>query len=257
MEENTMFRITPLTWDNVKKMAEDCKQNIVYMSADLLEIQRGTVRIESSTRAIHYLHECANEWVDNLDASLYQRSVDSQPDFPPTYKPPATALEEYSWIMHRLYDVLEELKANPRFYNEDYLEIRETKIERIDKRYFPKSTKKMKRPPQYWCFSYNNEIHSQNEITETLNHSCYADDIWSVNVTSAYLQQEQSSGNLAYSTCGRLYFKNGATREKLKQIFPGAKLYMGKVASDFYKAYISEYYGPKYLPCVWHYHYYY
>lgn len=251
-----MFRITPLTSNNLKEMTHFCKENIIYISNDLLEIQRGIVGIEWSTNAIYDAYQCASEWVTNLDASLYQRTVSSHSIFPPLWNPSYTALEESSWIMEHLYDVLGEFKADPKFYYECFREKKEPEKEHIDKGYYSKSSGKIKRPPQYWCFSYNGKIHSKNEIEDVLADSCYADDTWSVDITYAYLQDEHSNpGNLAYSTCGRLFFTNGATREKLKQIFPDAKIYMGKEASDFYKAHILKYYGPEYRPHVWHYEY--
>lgn len=241
-----MFKITPLTREKTPKLLAACNENLILLQANVLEISRGYANVEQTTNAIDVALDCISEWVANLNATKLQFSMEYNCN---GLISDSTEVCYCTMAMEHLKEVLEDIKKDPLLYDLRYRKEIVANKETIDKRYYSDSSKGHKRPPQYWCFSYPGRILEEDDIYAKMSEANVDKAVTAdVDIRYAYLENKKN-GQITpiYSTCGRAFYHNGASISTVKAMFPGADVYMGKAAQEFYNHHIKEYYGPDYI----------
>lgn len=231
----------PIRQENIEKFVDEANKVTIDLQKDLTALLGGGYSIKEMTPVIDTALDCIDTWNGNIHMDGYLTKYDS-----PIGMIPGVESRLY-WCENNMYYLrteFERLKNDEYYYDAKYsVPLQEAPLSPPPKDYFRQRSRKWgNHGPYTYCLEYKDKVFSSEEISKTIQ----VKDLW-IGMDSwkeAFVLGQDNFYKI--HTCVQIDFKESMSLAEVKEAYPGAKVYHGTKAHQFYKKYIRPGFGPVY-----------
>lgn len=233
--------LRPIHEKNIDKFESEAMAATIELQKDLAAILGGGYSIEEMTLAIDGALDCVSMWNDSIhgDRSLSMYNSEIR-----VTNGVHSRISKCASNMYYLRTEFERLKGNEYYYDKKYcVPLQEEPLPPPSKGYFRQRSKKWgNHGPYLYCLEYKDKVFSSEEISKIIRMK----DLWIGMYSWKEVYIRDNSGFYKIHTCIEVDFKESMTLMEVKTAYPGAKVYHGTKAHQFYEKYIKPGFGPVY-----------